>query len=87
MNSARKVRRLLSGHLELIRKRSLIGPSKGRAVTDISRHELFGLIADHPELVMSKDRVRDLADILGVKRLSQRVNEYLGNCLSTYFMR
>jgi very-short-patch-repair endonuclease len=60
---------------------------EGRAVTDISRHELFGLIADHPELVMSKDRVRDLADILGVKRLSQKVNEYLGNCLSTYFMR
>lgn len=59
---------------------------EGRSTMEISRHELFGLISDHPELEMSEDQVRDLAGMLEIKRLSATVKSYLENCLSMYFM-
>lgn len=59
---------------------------EGRSTMEISRHELFGLIAAHPELVMSEDQVRDLAVMLEIKRLSATVKSHLENCLSMYFM-
>ena len=59
---------------------------EGRSTMEISRHELFGLISDHPELEMSEDQIRDLAGMLEIKRLSATVKSYLENCLSMYFM-
>jgi hypothetical protein len=58
-----------------------------RSITEISQHELFGLIAAHPELEMCEDQVRDLAGMLEIKRLSSTVKSYLEDCLSKYFMR
>ncbi|MEF2144382.1 MAG: DUF3320 domain-containing protein [Desulfovibrionaceae bacterium] len=60
---------------------------EGRSITEISRHELFGLIAEHPELKKSYNMIRDFADILGIKRLSQKASSYLSECLSLYFER
>jgi hypothetical protein len=62
-------------------------PIEGRSTMEISRHELFGLIAAHPELEASEDRVRDLAGMLDIKRLTATVKSYLENCLSIYFTR
>ncbi|EGB15668.1 Ribosomal protein L24E [Pseudodesulfovibrio mercurii] len=58
---------------------------EGRSATEISRHEIFGLIAAHPGLAASDDRVRDVANILGIKRLSRTVKNHLNGCLSAYF--
>jgi len=60
---------------------------EGRSTTEISRHEIFGLIAAHLELEMSEDQVRDLAGLLEIKRLSATVKSYLENCLSMYSKR
>ena len=59
----------------------------GRNIFEISRREILGLIAANPRLVTSEDRVRDLAQLLGIKRLSKKASEFLSDCLSTYFMR
>lgn len=58
-----------------------------RSILEISRHEMFGLIDAHPELVMSDDRVRDLSNIMGIQRLSKTAKSYIVNCLSLYYMR
>lgn len=56
-----------------------------RNLFEISRHELFGLMDSNPQLGVNNDQVRDLANILGVKRLSKKAQKYLSQCSSLYF--
>jgi Superfamily I DNA and RNA helicases and helicase subunits len=55
-----------------------------RDTNEISRHEIFGLIASHPELVNSDDLVRDIADLMGIKRLSQKSKVYISDIITAY---
>jgi len=57
-----------------------------RNTFEISRSEIFGLIAAHPELLRSRDRVRDLAQLMGIQRLSKPAQAYLSETLALYFM-
>lgn len=55
-----------------------------RSIPEISRHEMFGLIAANPGLNRTEDPVRELAMIMGILRLSGTVSDYISHCLSLY---
>jgi len=54
-----------------------------RAARDISRAEIAGLIQAKPHLATSEDKARDLANLMGIARLTADTRAYLEHCLES----
>lgn len=52
-----------------------------RPAREISRAEIAGLIHDNPSLVSSEDDTRELANLMGIARLTADTRAYLDDCL------
>ena len=52
-----------------------------RAARDISRAEIAGLILENPSLASAEDDARELANLMGISRLTADTRAYLNDCL------
>ncbi len=59
-------------------------PGLQRDAREIPSAEIFGLIAEHSILLKSEDPCRDLAQLIGIGRLSEELREHLEACLAAY---
>ena len=52
-----------------------------RAIRDISRSEIAGLINENPELMHAEDPEKELSSLLNVSRLTEDIRAYLRDCI------
>tara|TARA_A100000171_G_scaffold53021_1_gene75483 strand:+ start:14422 stop:20340 length:5919 start_codon:yes stop_codon:yes gene_type:complete len=59
-------------------------PHIERTSRDIPRAEIFGLIKEQPHILNAPDQAKELANLIGLGRLSEDTRKYLDLCLSEF---
>lgn len=55
-----------------------------RSTRDISQAEIFGIIQEQPHVQMADDPAKEIANLMGLGRLSEDTRRYLDTCLEAF---